>query len=334
MPIDTAQLTQALFSKTIDHYLVQDSIIFAALAEKNKMNWEGGDKLTYTVNKDPDAGNDLVQFYKGGNTPLTSGTAYPHDDIEFEYAQWQIPVEYDVTEYLENVTAGNMALAINIVTERIKNTHKWHNRRLQAAMYSTTSTAADLVINSIPLACGHDRTYAGKTTNHSSAPGLDYLQGASISGDYDDQSTDYGFTIDTIRQAYDAISRYDEVKNPLCLVGTQGWRELKKQAEGKGVADVGGSMLNYGFDSFKIEGIEIVKEKYLFEKGRHNELFMLDVDSWEFPMHKDRNFLWTDFTWDAKRSGGLDKWLARIMCMGQLNCRKPNNNIYLDGLTI
>jgi len=335
MAVDISVLTRDMFMRTIAEQTFYTSPILAAMFENNRMNWEGGENIEFPVNTDNQAGVDLVQAYPDGDTPLTNGVRYPHAKATVPYAKWQIPIEYDVDEYLANVEGGNESKLIDIVKTRVANSHEWHNQYLIDRLYKTTSTEADAHINSVVLACSHDRTYEGITTDISSSANT-YWQGASIAGSYADSATDYGYTIDTIRRAWDTIAKYrrDNQIRPLCIVPTSAFRKLRREAESKALLSGMGGLAKYGFSSMMIdEKVEVTADKWLENESRTSDFFMLDVNTWEMRMHKDRNLKMLDFEYQGNKPGGLDKWTSRIMCMGQLLCKQPNANLYLSNLS-
>ena len=333
MATDQSILTRNMFIRTIAEQQFYFSPVYAAMFESGRVNWGGGEQIEKPVDTNSQAGVDLVQEYANGDTPLTNGVRYPLAKVTFGYQKWQIPIEYDVDEWLVNVKGSQDSKLVDLVKTRVANTHKWHRQYLISKAYSTTSTEADSAINSIPLACGHSRTYGSITT---STVANTYWNGASIGNNWTDSSTNYGYSIDTIRRAYDTIVKYrdDAEVRVLCIVPTSAFRKLKREAEGKHIITGEGLLMKYGHNSITIDGkIEITADKWLENAERKTELFMLDVNTWELRMHKDRNFMFTDFEWQANQPGGLDKWTARIMNMGQLICWQPNANLYLDSLT-
>jgi hypothetical protein len=82
--------------------------------------------------------------------------------------------------------------------------------------------------------------------------------------------------------------------------------------------------------------VELVKDPYLKNKNitnAHKWLFILNIPSWNLFLHPERTFAFTGFKWQGDIEGGYDRWLARIMCRGNLCCWQPQSNAFQTDVT-
>jgi len=327
---DIAVMTRsAIMRGFIDQVLVESPVL-AIMVDNNMATMEGGESLDVPVKNARGTAN--YQTYFEGDV-LTTGRTNRYDTARFDYGNAQVPVTYTVKDLVENRNGNRDAKILDIIERMTKDAHTEMRDGLSADMWDENDAEGDRGFRSIPLALDHSRTYGNITSDTSSVA---YWNGASISGAYTDRNTAYTASIDTIRKAYDAASRYDGNirKKKYIVVPTTLFRAFKRQAESKDRNIVNGSLAKYGHTSIMIDDMEVVEDKYLeYTKAKTTWMFILDPETWHFEVDPVRKFWMTPFLHQGNIVGGKDEYLARIFLSARLYCDRPQANIWLSNVS-
>lgn len=339
-----AAATRSLMLKGVKDQVVMKNPILARLALNNRVNWQGGTSIHQPVRKADLA--SLVQAY-GPNDPLTAQKKTLYERPWFDWRYAQIPLVYDIEEKLQNMSGGGDTQIFNLATELSRLGLEGLRIYLTQCLYeipasgttqlaSSDTPTTNRRFQSINQALTHDATYghltrATTTTNS-------WWQGASISEAYTDQSTDYGWSVNTIRQAVQAVSLYTpERADLLVVVGDVGHLAIKREIEGSlHYNPPAGPLVKYGFDSYMIDGVEVVHDPWLRNSkvaNAHKWMFVVNTKDFELRLHPSRAFEMEPFQWQGNVVNGVDQWLSRIMLAGNFVCWKPNGSIMLLALT-
>jgi hypothetical protein len=207
-------------------------------------------------------------------------------------------------------------------------------------MYDGPTTSADTAkgFQSITDALDHDATYGTLTRSGTSTNS--FWQGASLNGAFTDQNTLMSPSIANFRKCRSKVGQYVEKPGDLlAIMGASIFQQFQSQVEARHMYTRDGSLLaKYGFTTLVLDGVEFVEDPYLnLNKlsgttsvgDLHSEWFLLlHIPDWEYRIHPKRSMYFTGFTWQGDQAGGLDAWLARIMCSGNLVCWQPNASIW------
>lgn len=323
--------TAGIFNKSVAKQVFMKMPLLARLLMANQIKKKGGRYIAQPVDKAEM--DDLGQFYSL-NEKMTSGRKTMLDNPYFLWKNCQVPVAYDLDEYLQNKGEGQI---VDYAAFLAKKAHRAARIKLYKAMYAITGTSTDSgkYFQSVIQALQHDATYghlsrADTTTNS-------FWQGASVDGTFTDQATSRSPSLDTFRKAVNAIGEYsDSDQNLMCVVGPAIHMELKSQLEArKSYVNNSGPMFKYGFDSFMIDNVEVVKDYWLANKhltDSHKYMFIYNIPEWELRLEPTRAFKMTPFVWQGDKADGYDEWLARILLRGNLWTRQPNASIWLSNV--
>ena len=326
--------TRELFLSSVVPAVVMKMPLLARVYLARQMSFRGGKYITRPVDKAEM--DDLHQSY----FPTDRLTVGKKSMLETPYFHWkymQVPVSYDVEEYLQNSGGGDLA-----PVDLIKFLTRKAQRACRIALYKQlygigTSTVVDSdhdrEFQSLVEALTHNGTYghltrATTTTNP-------WWQGGSIAETWADQATSYAPSISTFRRQVDAVSIYepDQPGSYLYVCGPAIFRSLQSQVEARhSYGRVGGTLLaKYGFTTLEIDGLEVVLDPFLrnsIATNAHKWTFLLHVPDFELRLHPRRAFEFTGMTWQGDRADGYDEWAGRIMLAGNSILWDPNKSIY------
>jgi len=300
----------------------------------------GGNMITRPVITDDL--EDLGQDYDE-NDQLQGGSKTLLDAPSFLWKNFQIPVTYGPKEEFENA-GGSETQTLDLTTLLVERATYSARKHMYKLMYDTaatpTSTDSGKKFQSVVQALDHDTTY-GHLTRSQSAGTRNWWQSSDINdiyaGNASTQGTAYACSIETVRKMIDAVAERVPVGQEsefLGVCGPANYLTLKSWVQTEhGKTNFTGPMAKYGFDSIMIDNVEFVKDPYL-KTGNitdsHKWMFLFHVPSWNLYLHPRRSFLFTGFRWQGDIEGGYDRWLARIMCRGNLVCWQPQANIWLS----
>jgi hypothetical protein len=327
--------TRELWESTVVDEVFKKTALFAMLMAKRRMSIKGGSSIKYTVKKATT--EDLSQDYVPGQG-MTAGSSTLFANPEFKWKYTQQPVRYGIREQIEN-KGGKETAPVDLVKELVKAGHEGARIHFASLFYTVNGTASDAgakfqsVVDALDMTC---TPYGGIARTATSAATNNWWLGASPAGTWTDQDTAVSPSIANLRIWIDRCRTYGDPSNKLFVIcGSSIFRSFKSQCEARSEYSVKGSELAYGFDTMVIDGVEFVKDPYLdiLTSGTTDKyLFILDPETWEFRLNEERAFTFTGFTWQGDQAGGVDEYLARIMCTGNLCCKKPNANMFLSNV--
>ena len=338
-------LTRASVIPQIRNQVFLKSPLMAALVDARKVKWQGGTLISKPVQKAE--ADDLAQDYTK-NEPLTAERKTLLETPQFKLKFKQIPITYDVEEELMNQAAGSPEKIADLVEFLTTATLRgirislykniWHNGLLAAATDSQSG------VQSVRQALEFDKTYGGLERSANTTNG--WWQGADLEmlPSADVQDTACSASVDTFRKCIDACEEHaDDPPNLLAITGPANYRKLKAYVDAKKVDTTTGSLAKYGFKTFTIDGVQVVKDSFLTAANMaawHADTYgpaacfvMLNINDWEFRVSERRSFKMTPFEWQAKTANGLDQYLARILLAANLVCWKPNGSIMLNNMS-
>jgi hypothetical protein len=306
---------------------------------------KGGTEITRPVITDnlESLGQDYTE-----NEPLEGGSKTLLDTPTFRWKMFQIPVTYGPREQFENA-GGSDTQILDMSSFLVDEAQKATRIHLNKLMWDTSSTPGSTdtgrKFQSIIQALDHGTTYgnlaragASGTRAWWESADIEGINAAgSESGSASTQDTAYAASIETVRKMIDAVS--ENIESGQQLMGVCGptlhlkLKSLVQTEHSK--ANFAGPMAKYGFDSFMIDDVEFVKDPYLKNKNitnSHKWLLILNIPSWNLYLHPQRSFAFTGFKWQGDIENGYDRWLARVMCRGNLVCWEPNSNIWLSNV--
>lgn len=342
-----ALTTDAILAGIFDQVWLESPFLTAML-DRERVIQRGGKTISRVVRKA--TRKDHVQSY----SPEDGLTAARKTTLETPYFKWkfmQIPIVYNVEEMITNEDAGAYQigdLIANLADEALDGLRLGLMQKLYGDV-SDATRGGDLGdgqkgFQSIYQALQH----------HTSTNTLDYgglkretygtdnqwWQGANLDRS---QSTSMQETVVTasvynFRRAVIAVGQYGKrtrKQDLICIVGPDIWLKLKQEVEARKIHTTEGRMFRYGFDTYTIDGIDVVKDDFLTDENMtaattpSQWFFLLDLNTWEFRVHPKRNFRMTPWKWQGDREEGHDQTLARILLAGNNVCWMPRRNIML-----
>jgi len=326
--------TRELWERTVKDEVFMALPLTAMLMEHRRIMFKGGTKIKQTVTKA--TMTDLAQDYSS-NEPLEGGSRTILGAPEFGWKKFQIPVEYGVDEELQNHEAIEEAAPADIVKALVEGAQYAAREHLSAMAYATTTGETGKVFQGLACALTHDTVYGGYTRTISSTLNT-FFQGASADLTYADWDTACAATIANFRKYATACRRYAKKNQKLyAFMGESLFQAFQSQCEARlmNTKPAAGSLglYKYGFNTLNIDGVELVQDSYLTTAGRTAAFYIIDPDTWELRISPKRNFRLTPFKWQGDTNDGLDAWLGRVMCAGNLICWHPNRNLYRSAMT-
>jgi hypothetical protein len=327
--------TRAAWEDSVVDEVPKKTALMAMLMTKRKMNVKGGTSVKRTVEKATT--EDLSQDYFPGE-PMTVGSKTIFDTPEFGWKYTQHPVRYGIKEKIEN-QGGKGTAPVNLVEALVKAAQKGARLHFAKKFYTVNGTCSDAgaSFQSLVDALDHTCTPYGKIARVATSEATNnWWLGASPDGTWTDQDAAASPSIANFRIWIDQCRAHGDPANKYFVVcGSSIFRSFKSQAESRTEYTREGSELKYGFDTMVIDNVEFVCDPYLdiLTVGTTDKyLFILDPETWEFRLNDERAFTFTGFTWQGDQAGGVDEYLARIMCTGNLVCKKPNANMFLSNV--
>ena len=349
-------LTRASVIPQIRNQVFLKSPLMAALVDAKKINWRGGTLISKPVQKAN--ADSLAQDYTV-NEPMTAQRKTVMETPQFHLKFKQIPIVYDVQEELMNQAATDSNAKILDLVETLTRItlsgirislykNIWYDGLITNA--SDTQSGVQSIRHALYCAVADSSTTYGGITRTSSGTAASIVnqwwQGADINmwASSTANATSCAASIDTFRKAKDACDEHlDDTPNYLAITGPKNYRRLKAYVDAKRVDTSNGSLAKYGFDTFTIDGVQVVKDAFLteanlagWEAGATNypdEAFvLLNINDWEFRIAPSRNFKMTPFKWQGDQPNGLDQHMARVLLAANLVCWKPNGSILLNAM--
>lgn len=324
--------TREAFEKSLISQVFQKQVILAIMTEHDRIKVSGtGLKMI----SQKSTGESLAQDYSG-NDPMTSGSIDRFDNPTFGWKKWQLPVEYNSDDDLENEGTEAQVSPVNLVETLVKCAQDDAKRHVAKLMYTDNTTTSDSgkkcqsLIDALSMSTLTYGAIVRSTTANT------HWNGASLAGTWADQATAITPSISNLRSMlYKVKANAENDSDKLYVVcGTSIFSQLRTQLEVKLAYTTEGSALRrakYGLDTMMFDGAEIVRDSYLdvMTPGTTDKyLFILNPSTWRYAMHPKRAMKFTGFTWQGDQANGLDKYMGRILWKGNLMCANPNQNMF------
>ena len=338
---DLSKATRTLHERTVVPQVYIKTPFVEELQRRKQITYSGGtaiEKLVDTAEID-----DLVQTYTA-NQALTDEKKTTLEKPKFTWKYAQLPLRYDVDEYLQNVTAGTEEKLLGLAKFLVEKGHRGIKLWLQSQIFNSGSTTgvADGAagFQSLVSALDHDVAY-GTITRTFSTSTNDWWQGSDPTALIADvsstaQGTAFNMTVSNLRKWINESNvshNMEGVDDIMVLMCPTLWDKLAAEMESK-VLYKPGLKQAQGIRSMIMDGHEIVSVPYLQTTSTMKTwVFILNLRYWELRIHTKRAFDLTPFEWQAKNSNGYDFWLARIMVAGNLMCWKPNSSMWLSNVS-
>lgn len=336
---DLTKATRELFVRSLVDEIHMKTPVVEELQRRKQVNYSGGkyiERLVDTAEMD-----DLMQEYTT-NEALEDGKKTTLEKPRFTWRYAQLPLRYDVDEYLQNVTAGNEIQLLNLADHLVKKGQKATKLWLCAKMFNSASatpvTDGAKTFQSFVSALNHDTAY-GTISRTISSNTNDWWQGADPANltaniSSSSQDTAVSLTVANIRKWVNEtdVSHYMDTQSDLMILMCPTlWNKLASEMESK-LLYKPGLKQKQGITSMYLDNHEIVSVPYL-QKSATTWVIILNLEHWELRIHTKRNFALTPFKWQGDISNGHDYWLARIMISGNFMCWKPNGSLWLSNVS-
>jgi len=349
---DLSLATRELFLRTVKAQTFMRMPVLEELLKRDKITYRGGKYIEALI--DIAEMTELGQAYTV-NEALTDGKKDMLQKPRFTWKYYQVPLRYDVDEYLQNHTASSDDIKLLDLAEFLtKKAHRGMRLGLRAMMYNVdpmTNTGSETGVGdsskffqSFLSALDHDVTTYGNVSRTFGNASTGYWHGSDPTGRPDvvsssTQNTEYNISIANLRKWLIPIYEYMETPDDLYIVMCPTlWNKLRAELEAYGQFDLDKDSLKYGIQKFWIDGHQCVSDPWL-ENGygtsgtTENWVFKLNLADWEMRFHTERNFKMSDFKWQGENTNGYDQWLARLMLAGNFMCWKPNGSMWLQNVS-
>ncbi|MHC4603987.1 MAG: phage major capsid protein [Planctomycetota bacterium] len=338
---DLTQATRELFMRSLVDEVHMKTPVVEELRRRNKVTYKGGKYIERLVSYDNI--DDLAQEY-GPNDALTNQKKNILDKPRFTWKRMQLPLQYGVEEYEQNIHAGReeqlLDLANFLVKKGQEGTRLWLCKKIFNSASATGVADGSTSFQSLVSALDHDVTY-GTLSRSISAGTRDWWQGCDPSGLFENvsssaQATATNFTISNLRKwiTETDIAHYDTAEGLYICVCPKLYNKLRAEMEAK-VQYNPAKVQRQGVTKMYLdENHQIVSVPYLGKSSTTQTwVFILNLNEWELRINASRNFTMTGFKWQGDIANGHDYWLARIMVSGNLVCWKPNSSMWLSNVS-
>jgi len=317
--------TQELYLRTVEDQVHDRIPLIHKMKKMNRVITKGGTYITKPLRY---AKNTQTQSYVKGAT-LDSGTESKRTAAKFGWALTQTPIKYDVDDEIMN--NGDEQI-VDTIAEEVKAAQEDMLDTLSENMFNIYEGTEDSHSDVTP---GHmlsiksaliptEATYHGKAIygGITRTAITDWF-----SGNCDDGSSLGAATTVSMNQwdymVETCITKRGNRKNLLAICGSALYRKWKSLVRAReSTIDVSGMMAKTGFESFSIDGVELV----LDDNCPASTFYMLDLSTWEWRISPKRDFKVTPFKWQGENNNGVDEYLARVLLAHNLVCWKPRNN--------
>ncbi len=340
---DLSLATRELFVRSLVDQVFMATPLIEKLWSGKKVTFKGGTQIERLM--DTDTIDTEVQAYTANSALQDSRKttlAKPH--FLWKYAQ--LPLRYDVDEYIQNIQAGSEEQLLDLAEHLVKKGQRDMRLFLEKAAFNNGSATGggDSGDNfeSLVDALDHDTQYGFLTRTFSSSTN-DWWQGADPAALNADvatsaQDTAYNLTIANLRKWIYESSIYNNASGPQdiqVLMCATLYNKLRAEMEAKMQYSPMAPTAKQGFTKMLLDqAIEVVNVPYLQTTSTMKTwMFIINWTNWELRIHPSRAMNLTDFEWQGKNANGHDYWLARIMLAGNLICWKPNSNMFLTAVS-
>jgi len=342
-----------------------------------KKEWDGGSVITRPIKTANMAG--LAQSF-GEEDKLTGGRVTMLGTPSFGWKDMQVPIVYTRREATMNRGPNAVFNFSKFLTESGYEAARIYLYLMMynplgaggpadalgdyqtAAVAAQASTDGGKLFQSVIHALDHGEntgdigyTY-GNITRDLSGNTADYWQSGDVLSGFDgngvtsNQDTEITLSIANFRKMLSVVRRKVEPANQfLCVVGPTLYQAFQSVIGSgvsitKGTGDAG-DLVKFGFNSFTVDGIEVVEDPFLiannasaqafnatYYTGMEKWMFIYHIPSWELRFQPGEFFRLTDFQDQAVIIGGYPQSMARVYCTGNLMNWQPQSNIWLNNV--
>jgi hypothetical protein len=338
---DLTQATRELFMRSLLDEVHMRTPVVEELQRRHKVTHKGGKYIERLVSYDNL--DSLAQEY-GPNDALTNSSKNILDKPRFTWKRMQLPLQYGVEEYEQNIHAGReeqlLDLADFLVDKGQEATRLWLCAKIFNSGSATGVADGSTSFQSLVSALDHDVTY-GTLTRNISAGTRDWFQGCDPSGLFTNvsssaQATATNFTISNIRKwiSETDIAHYDTASGLYICVCPKLYNKIRAEMEAKVQYNPAKTQRQGVTKMYLDENHQIVSVPYLGTTSTMQTwVFILNLNHFELRINANRPFNMTGFKWQGDIANGHDYWLARIMVSGNLVCWKPNSSMWLSNVS-
>jgi len=338
---DLENMTRDMHDASLEVEYMQKTPILNLIMERKNLKFKGG-KLYYKE-LDTDTVEDLAQDY-ANNEPLTHGTKDTTKQAFFSRKHFQIPVQIDLDEELQNALDTEDGTKLHDLAkfkvQKVNEAGRLHVRKLT---YSA-GTDSGKTMQGLDSALKVDTTY-GLLSRNKAAGTNDWWQPADNRYTVAQQESEYSISIDWLQSVIDPLIDLENGNGDfVIIVGNTLWLALKSEAQARSMpikVDPRGKA-KFGIQEIEIDDMRIIKDPFLQSKynsavgattgqphALERRLYALNIKDWEFLVHPKRNFKMTPFFDQKQVAGGADFRMARLLFAGNLVCWHPNRQLYL-----
>ncbi len=342
-PSTNAQIehtTRNMWEKGVKDQVLLKMPLMAKLIDRNRTRAESGEKIRQTVKTSEVDG--LFHTYAFGQ-PMPGGRQANLERFVFSQKNAELPISYDASEELFN--SGGPNAPVNLGAQRAKDAFRGAKIGLYKQMYGSGASDTGTDFNSVYQALAHDtasETYGNVTRNYGTSVN-DWAQGADLddfASDSSTQGTARAMSIYLIRRCILKLMENAEEKASLMFVmGPDLYLKLKQEVDASVKYEPGPMALKYGFESFTLDGVEIVNDYFLSAKNLPDEttpnkwVLGFNADDWEFVIQPKRAFYRTVPQWQGGVPNGTDSYLGRVLLTANLCCWRPSGSILLTNVS-
>lgn len=345
---DLENMTRDMHEKSMEVEYMEKTPVLNLLMERKNVKFKGGKQ--YYKELDTDTTEDLAQDYSV-NEPLTHGTKDTTEQAFFRRKAFQIPVQIDMDEELQNAldTEDGSKLQ-DLAKHKVRKTNEAGRLHLRKLFYAGANAAfqgddTNKYVQGLNHALTVDGTY-GQLARNKTAGTNDFWQQADNAYTTTTQgTTEYSVSIDWLQGIVDPLTDLENTAGELVvIVGNSLWLSIKSEAQARSMpvkVDPNGKY-KFGIQEMMIDNMRIMKDPFLQSKyntsmgettgsahALERRLYILNTKDWEFTVHPSRNFVMTPFFDQKQVAGGADFEMARLLFAGNLICWHPNRSLYL-----
>jgi len=345
---DLENMTRDMHDKSLEVEYMQKTPVLNLIMERKNLKFKGG-KLYYKE-LDTDTTEDLAQDYTV-NEQLTHGTKDTTKRAYFERKTFQVPVQIDLDEELQNALDTKDGTQLHKLAEfKVRKTNEAGRLHLRKLFYAGINAAfigsdSNKYVQGLNSALTVDRTYGTLTRSKSAGTNDWWQQADNIYTTTTQGTTEYSVSIDWLQSVVDPLTDLENSNGELVvIVGNTLWLALQSEAQARSMpvkVDPNGKY-KFGIQEMIIGNIRIMKDPFLQTKynstmgettgsahALERRLYVFNAKDWEFTVHPKRNFVMTPFFDQKQIAGGADFKMARLLFAGNLICWHPNRSLYL-----
>ncbi len=343
---DLENMTRDMHDDTLEVEYLNKTPLLNLIMEKKNLRFNGG--KYYYKEVDTDTIEDLAQDYSV-NDKLTHGTKDTTERVMFTRKTFQIPVQIDLDEELQNALDNEDGTQLHKLAEfKVRKTNEAGRLHMRKLIYGAAGDTDKQVqgLNSALLIAATNygtvlRSIITGGTNKWWQPADDRYTSTT-------QATETAISIDWLQAIVDPLTDLENDNgNLVVVVGNTLWLALQSEAQARSMpikSDPNGKF-KFGIQEMYIGNMHIVKDPFLQTKYNTSmgmttgsagdlarRLYILNMKDWDLMIHPKRNFQMTEFFDQKQIAGGADFKMARLLFGGNIVCWHPNRQLYLSNV--